>query len=128
MGLSYAAYISRLARGGMLEVLSQDYIRTARAKGVPGWLIIIRHTLRNGLLPVAAFLGPALAGITTGSFIIEKIYNLPGLGQHFVSAVFNRDYTLILATTVLYAALLVAMNLVADIIVAWMNPRVRLSS
>lgn len=128
MGLSYAAYISRLARGGMLEVLSQDYIRTARAKGVPSWQIILRHTLRNGLLPVAAFLGPALAGITTGSFIIEKIYNLPGLGQHFVSAVFNRDYTLILATTVLYAALLVFMNLLADILVAWMNPRVRLSA
>lgn len=127
MGLSYAAYISRLARGGMLEVLSQDYIRTARAKGVPGWKIILQHTLRGGLLPVAAFLGPALAGITTGSFIIEKIFNLPGLGQHFISAVFNRDYTLILATTVLYATLLVVMNFLADILVAWMNPRIRLT-
>lgn len=127
MGLVYAAYIARLARGGMLEVLSQDYIRTAHAKGVPGWRIVLRHTLRGGLLPVAAFLGPALAGITTGSFIIEKIFNLPGLGQHFISAVFNRDYTLILATTVLYATLLVMMNFLADIVVAWMNPRVRLS-
>lgn len=127
MGLGYAAYISRLARGGMLEILSQDYIRTARAKGVPGWRIILRHTLRGGLLPVAAFLGPAIAGITTGSFIIEKVFNLPGLGQHFVSAVFNRDYTLILATSTLFAALLVLMNFLADVVVAWMNPKIRLS-
>ena len=128
MGLSFAAYIARLTRGGMLEVLNQDYIRTAHAKGVPELQIILRHTLRGGLIPVAAFLGPALAGITTGSFIIEKIYNLPGLGQHFISSVFNRDYPLTLATTVLFATLLTFMNFLADIIVAWMNPRVRLAS
>jgi oligopeptide transport system permease protein len=127
MGLVYAAYIARLTRGGMLEVLSQDYIRTAHAKGVPGVQIVLRHTLRGGLVPVAAFLGPAVAGITTGSFIIEKIFSLPGLGQHFISSVSNRDYPLTLATAVLFAALLVFMNFLADIVVAWMNPRVRLA-
>jgi oligopeptide transport system permease protein len=127
MGLIYAAYIARMTRGGMLEVLNQDYIRTARAKGVPGWRVVLVHALRGGLLPVVAFLGPALAGITTGSFIIEKIFNLPGLGQHFVSSVFNRDYSLILATVVLYAVLLVAVNFLTDLLVAWINPKVRLS-
>jgi oligopeptide transport system permease protein len=128
MGLAYAAWIARLTRGGMLEVLNQDYIRTAHAKGVPGLRIILRHTLRGGLVPVAAFLGPALAGICTGSFIIEKIFNLPGLGQHFVSSVFNRDYPLTLATAVLFAALLTMMNFLADLLVAWMNPRLRIAS
>jgi oligopeptide transport system permease protein len=127
MGLIYGAYIARLTRGGMLEVLNQDYIRTARAKGVPGSQIVIKHALRGGLLPVVAFLGPAFAGITTGSFIIEKIFQLPGLGQHFVGSVFNSDYTLVQATTVFYAALLVFINLGTDILQAWLNPRVRLT-
>jgi oligopeptide transport system permease protein len=127
MGLIYAAYIARLTRGGMLEILNQDYIRTARAKGVPGSQIVIRHALRGGLLPVVAFLGPAFAGITTGSFIIEKIFQLPGLGQHFIGSVFNNDYTLVQATTVFYAALLVLVNLGSDILQAWLNPRVRLT-
>lgn len=127
MGLIYAAYIARLTRGGMLEVLNQDFIRTARAKGVPGRQIVLGHALRGGLLPVVAFLGPAFAGITTGSFIIEKIFQLPGLGQHFVGSVFNSDYTLVQATTVFYAALLVLINLGTDILQAWLNPRVRLT-
>ena len=127
MGLIYAAYIARMTRGGMLEVLNQDYIRTARAKGVPGWRVVMVHALKGGLLPVIAFLGPALAGITTGSFIIEKIFNLPGLGQHFVASVFNRDYSLIQATVVLYAVLLVAVNFLTDLLVASINPKVRLS-
>ena len=127
MGLIYAAYIARLTRGGMLEVLNQDFIRTARAKGVPGRQIVLGHALRGGLLPVVAFLGPAFAGITTGSFIIVKIFQLPGLGQHFVGSVFNSDYTLVQATTVFYAALLVLINLGTDILQAWLNPRVRLT-
>ena len=127
MGIIYAAYIARLTRGGMLEVLNQDFIRTARAKGVPGRQIVIKHALRGGLLPVVAFLGPAIAGITAGSFIIEKIFQLPGLGQHFVGSVFNSDYTLVQATTVFYAALLVLINLGTDILQAWLNPRVRLT-
>ena len=127
MGIIYAAYIARLTRGGMLEILNQDFVRTARAKGVPGWRIIVKHTLRGGLLPVVAYLGPALAGITTGSFIIETIYNLPGLGRHFVDAAVNKDYSLVLATAVLFSVLLVMANFVTDILVAWLNPRVRLS-
>ena len=127
MGLIYAAYIARLTRGGMLEVLNQDYIRTARAKGVPPVRIVIVHALRGGLVPVVAFLGPALAGITTGSFIIEKIFNLPGLGQHFINSIFDRDYSLILATTVLFATLLVTVNFFTDLLIAWLNPRVRLT-
>lgn len=127
MGIIYAAYIARLTRGGMLEILNQDFIRTARAKGVPELKIITRHALRGGLIPVVAYLGPALAGITTGSFIIETIYNLPGLGSHFVNAAVNKDYTLVLATAVLFAALLVFVNFLTDILVAWLNPKVRLS-
>ena len=127
MGIIYAAYIARLTRGGMLDVLNQDFIRTARAKGVPEWRIMTRHALRGGLLPVVAFLGPALAGITTGSFIIETIYNLPGLGRHFVDAAVNKDYTLVLATSVLFSALLVFVNFLTDILVGWLNPRVRLA-
>ena len=127
MGIIYAAYIARLTRGGMLDVLNQDFIRTARAKGVPEWRIMTRHALRGGLLPVVAYLGPALAGITTGSFIIETIYNLPGLGRHFVDAAVNKDYTLVLATSVLFSALLVFVNFLTDILVGWLNPRVRLT-
>lgn len=127
MGLIYGAYIARMTRGGMLEILNQDFIRTARAKGLPQHRVILVHALRGGLLPVVAFLGPALAGITTGSFIIEKIYNLPGLGQHFVASVFNRDYSLTLATVVLYAVVLVVVNFLTDVLIAWLNPKVRLS-
>jgi oligopeptide transport system permease protein len=127
MGLIYAAYIARMTRGGMLEVLNQDFIRTARAKGVSEGRIILRHALRGGLIPVVAFLGPALAGITTGSFIIEKIYNLPGLGQHFVRSVFDRDYSLIMATVMLFATLLVTVNFFTDVLIGWLNPRVRFS-
>lgn len=127
LGLAYTASFARLTRGGMLEVLNQDYIRTARAKGVPPGRIVIFHALRGGLVPAAAFLGPALAGITTGGVILEKIFTLPGLGQHFVSSVLARDYTLILATCVFYAAILVVANFAADLLVAWLNPRARLS-
>lgn len=127
MGIIYAAYIARLTRGGMLEILNQDFIRTARAKGVPELKIVTHHALRGGLIPVVAYLGPALAGITTGSFIIEAIYNLPGLGSHFVNAAVNKDYTLVLATTVLFATLLVFVNFFTDILVAWLNPKVRLT-
>jgi oligopeptide transport system permease protein len=127
MGLIYAAYIARLTRGGMLEVLNQDFIRTAHAKGVPPARIVLVHGLRGGLIPVVAFLGPALAGIVTGSFIIERIFNLPGLGQHFIQSIADRDYSLILATVVLFATLLVTVNFFTDLLIAWLNPRVRLT-
>jgi len=127
MGLIYAAYIARLTRGGMLEVLNQDYIRTAHAKGVPPVRIVLVHALRGGLIPVVAFLGPALAGIVTGSFIIENIFNLPGLGTHFIKSITDNDYSLILATVCLFAALLVTVNYFTDLLIAWLNPRVRLT-
>jgi oligopeptide transport system permease protein len=125
LGFVYAAYLMRLTRGGMLEVLSQDFIRTARAKGAPETTIIFRHALRGGLLPVVAFLGPAIAGILTGSFVIETIFQIPGLGREFVNSAFSRDYTLVLGTVILYAALIVLLNLVADIVQVWLNPKLK---
>ena len=125
LGLAYAAPISRLTRGGMLEVLHQDFIRTARAKGASEFRVVTRHALRGGLLPVVSFLGPAVAGILTGSFVIETIFQIPGIGREFVNSAFNRDYTLVLGTVILYAGLIMTLNLVVDIIQAWMNPKVR---
>jgi oligopeptide transport system permease protein len=126
LGLAYAAPISRLARGGMLEVLNQDFIRTARAKGATELRVVFKHALRGGLLPVVSYLGPAVAGILTGSFVIETIFQIPGLGREFVTSAFNRDYTLVLGTVILYASLLIFLNLLADIAQAWMDPKVRL--
>jgi oligopeptide transport system permease protein len=126
LGLAYAAPVSRLTRGGLLEVLQQDYIRTARAKGASEARVVFKHALRGGLLPVVAYLGPATAGILTGSFVIETIFQIPGLGREFVTSAFNRDYTLVLGTVILYAALIMALNLLVDVVQAWMNPRVRL--
>ncbi len=128
LGIAYAAPISRLTRGGMLEVLHQDFIRTARAKGASELRVVVRHAMRGGLLPVISFLGPAVAGILTGSFVIETIFQIPGIGREFVNSAFNRDYTLVLGTVILYAALIMALNLVVDIVQAWLNPKVRLES
>ncbi|ACB75702.1 ABC transporter permease [Opitutus terrae] len=125
LGFFYAAYIMRLTRGGMLEVLHQDYIRTARAKGASEARVIFRHALRGGILPVVSFLGPAIAGILTGSFVIETIFQIPGLGREFVNSAFNRDYTLVLGTVILYAVLVVAMNLVVDVVQVWLNPKLK---
>lgn len=125
LGFVYAAYIMRLTRGGMLEVLHQDYIRTARAKGASEARIIFKHALRGGLLPVVSFLGPAIAGVLTGSFVIETIFQIPGLGREFVNSAFNRDYTLVLGTVILYAGLIVVLNLVADIVQVWLNPKLK---
>ncbi len=125
LGFVYAAYIMRLTRGGMLEVLNQDYIRTARAKGASESRIVLRHALRGGLLPVVSFLGPAIAGILTGSFVIETIFQIPGLGREFVNSAFNRDYTLVLGTVILYASLIVLLNLAADVAQVWLNPKLK---
>lgn len=125
LGFVYAAYIARLTRGGMLEVLSQDYIRTARAKGAGEWRVVFRHAVRGGLLPVISFLGPAVAGILTGSFVIETIFQIPGLGREFINSAFNRDYNLILGTTILYASLIVSLNFLVDVIQVWLNPKLR---
>jgi oligopeptide transport system permease protein len=125
LGIAYAAYIARLTRGGLLEVLSQDYIRTARAKGLSEPAIIFRHALKGGLIPVVAFLGPAFAGLLSGSFVIETIFQIPGLGRFYVQAAFNRDYTMIMGTTIFFSTLIVLFNLISDIIAAWLNPRIR---
>ena len=125
LGFVYAAYVMRLTRGGMLEVLNQDYIRTARAKGASETRIVLKHALRGGLLPVVSFLGPAIAGILTGSFVIETIFQIPGLGREFVNSAFNRDYTLVLGTVILYASLIVVLNLAADIAQVWLNPKLK---
>jgi oligopeptide transport system permease protein len=128
LGIAYAAPISRLTRGGMLDILYQDFIRTARAKGASETRVVFRHALRGGLLPVVAYLGPGIAGILTGSFVIETIFQVPGLGREFVNSAFNRDYTLLLGTVILYAALIMGLNLAADVAQAWMNPKVRLGN
>ena len=125
LGTGYAAYIARLSRGGMLEVLSQDYIRTARAKGLSEPLIIFKHALRGGLIPVVAFLGPAFAGLLGGSFVVETIFQIPGLGRFYVQAAFNRDYTMILGMTVFFATLIILFNLLSDMLALWLNPKLR---
>lgn len=125
MGTVYAAYIARLTRGGMLEIMFQDFIRTARAKGLSEITVVIRHALRGGLLPVVSFLGPAVAGLLSGSFVIETIFQIPGLGRFYVQAAFNRDYTMILGTTIFYSALIIVFNLFSDILTKWLDPRLR---
>ncbi|HOZ46443.1 MAG TPA: ABC transporter permease subunit [Candidatus Hydrogenedentes bacterium] len=125
LGASYAAYIARLSRGGMLEILTKDFIRTARAKGLSERVVVLRHALRGGLQPVVAFLGPALAGLLSGSFVVETIFQVPGLGREFVQAAFNRDYTMIMGTVLFYAALILVFNLLVDLALAWLDPRIR---
>lgn len=125
LGLYYAAYFARLTRGGMLEMLNQDFVRTARAKGVAESTIIWKHCLKGGLMPAITFLGPALAGIISGSFVVETIFQVPGLGQWFVRAALNRDDFLVLGLTVLFASLIVVMNLLVDIVQVALNPRLK---
>ena len=128
LGLFYAAYISRLTRGGMLDILTQDYIRTAKAKGASGLRVIVKHAMRGGLLPVISFMGPAVAGLIAGSFVIETIFNIPGLGKDFVQSAFNRDYTLVLGVVMFYATLIVLLNLVVDILQVTLNPKLKFYS
>jgi len=125
LGAMYAAYIARLSRSGMLEVMNQDYLRTARAKGLPERTVVLRHALRGGLLPVISFLGPAFAALLSGSFVVETVFQIPGLGRFYIQAAFNRDYTMILGTTVFLSTLIVIFNLLSDIVAAWLNPRLR---
>lgn len=125
LGAVYAAYVARLTRGGMLEVLSQDFIRTARAKGLSEARVVVRHALRGGVAPVVSFLGPAAAGLLTGSFVVETVFEVPGLGREFVEAAFNRDYTMVLGTALFYATLILLFNLLVDLAHAWLDPRLR---
>ena len=125
LGAAYAAYIARLSRGGMLETFSQDFIRTAKAKGLHPVRIALVHALRGGISPVISFLGPAAAGLLAGSFVVESIFQIPGLGRFYIQAAFNRDYTMVLGTTIFFAALIVTFNLIADILLVWLNPKLR---
>ncbi|NKB25329.1 MAG: ABC transporter permease subunit [Kiritimatiellae bacterium] len=125
LGATYAAYIARLTRSGMLEILNQDFIRTARAKGLPEYKIILKHGFKGGVIPVVSFLGPAVAGLISGSFVVETIFQIPGLGRFFVNAAFNRDYTMVLGTVLFFAILIILFNLVVDIILVWLNPKLR---
>jgi oligopeptide transport system permease protein len=110
----------------MLEVLGQDYMRTAKAKGLSQFLMLFKHALRNAILPVVTYLGPLLAYTLTGSFVVEKIFTIPGLGNDFISSIVNRDYTLIMGTTIFLAALIIIMNLLVDIVYKLVDPRIKL--
>jgi oligopeptide transport system permease protein len=128
LSLGPMAYIARLTRVSMLDTLGADFVRTARAKGVSRHLVVWKHCLRNAFLPVLSYLGPATAGAMTGSFVIEKVFNIPGLGQHFVNSVLNRDRTLILGVVMVESAFILAFNLLIDIAYAWLDPRIDLSA
>ena len=124
----YLCYVAKLIRTSMLDAINQDYIRTARAKGVKTRVLILKHALRNSLIPVITYLGPVLAGIITGSFVVESTFSIPGLGKYFVQSVLNRDYPVIMATTVVLSALVILMNLVVDIAYKIVDPRITLTS
>lgn len=126
LGAPFAAYIARLTRTGMLEALGQDWIRTAHAKGLPPRLVVTRHALRAGIQPVISYLGPAAAGVLTGSLVIERIFAIPGTGSHFVNSALNRDYALAMGVTILYTALVCVLNLLVDVVQASLDPRIAL--
>lgn len=128
MALSFypTSYIMRLMRSSMLDVLGQDYMRTAKAKGVSGFFILFKHALRNAILPVITYVGPMLAYTLTGSFVVEKIFTIPGLGKQFITAINGRDYTLIMGTTIFLATLIIFMNVVVDILYKIVDPRIKL--
>jgi len=125
LALPQVAYVSRLTRGSMIEVLNSDFIRTARAKGLPERLVVVRHALPPALMPVVSYLGPATAAIVTGSVVIEQVFGVPGLGRYFVQGALNRDYTLVMGVVIFYGALIILMNLVVDLAYAFLDPRVR---
>ena len=124
LAFPYFAYIARLSRASILEVLRSDYIRTARAKGLKQSVVVVKHVLKGAMLPVVSYLGPAFAGIVTGSVVVEQIFLVPGLGNFFVKSALNRDYTLIMGTVIVYSLILVVMNLVVDIIYGLLDPRI----
>ena len=126
LGLGTMAYLTRLMRSSMLEIVNSDFIRTARAKGLPPTRIFLKHQLRNAILPVITVLGPAIATITTGGFVVELVFAIPGLGRYFVEAVQQLDYTVIMGTTVFYGAFLVLMVIVVDLVYGLIDPRVTL--
>ncbi|MBI3812445.1 MAG: ABC transporter permease [Nitrospirae bacterium] len=128
LALLPTAYIARLTRSSMLEVLHQDFIRTARAKGLSERQALLKHALKNSITPVVSFLGPLTATLVTGSFVVEFIFSIPGMGRHFITAVTNRDYPLIMGVTLVYAVLIVAANIVVDLVYNWIDPRMRIKN
>ena len=126
LGLPEMAVISRLTRSGMIEAMSSNYVRTARARGLPEHVIVLRHALRGAILPLVSYLGPAVAGIVTGSLIVEQMFQLPGIGRYFVTSALQRDYTVVMGVVILYAGLILLLNLIADLLYAALDPRVRL--
>jgi len=125
LGTGLSASIARLTRASLLQVIREDYIRTARAKGLRERLVVIRHALKNSLIPVVTILGPMFAYVLTGTFVVEQIFAIPGLGRHFVTSIGNRDYPVVLGTTLLYGVAIVIANLFVDIVYAWLDPRIR---
>ena len=125
LALPVIAYIARLTRGSMIEVLHSNYIRTARAKGLPERLVIRRHAFKPAILPVISYMGPATAALITGSVVIERIYSIPGLGSYFVQGALNRDYTLVMGVVIFYGIVIIVLNFIVDLIYAWLNPRIR---
>jgi ABC-type dipeptide/oligopeptide/nickel transport system permease component len=125
LGLGSSAVIARLTRASLLQVIREDYIRTARSKGLQERLVITRHALKNSLIPVVTVLGPMFAAVTTGTFVTELIFGIPGMGRYFVTSISNRDYPVIMGTVLLYAVFLVISNLTVDIIYAYLDPRIR---
>jgi oligopeptide transport system permease protein len=126
LGMSYIAYIARMMRTSMLDVINQDYIKTAKAKGLSGTQILWKHTIRNAILPIVTILGVAVAGIVVGSLVIENIFGIPGMGKHFVQSINQRDYTMIMGTTIFYAVILIVMMFLIDILYGIVDPRIRL--
>jgi oligopeptide transport system permease protein len=125
LALPYSAYVARLTRGSMVEVLATDYIRTARAKGLPEWRVLLQHALRPALLPVVSYLGPAAAALLTGSVVVEQVFGLPGLGRYFVQGALNRDYTLVMGVVIVLGVLIVVFNLIVDLLYGLIDPRIR---
>lgn len=125
LALPHAGRIARLTRGSMIEVLGTNYVRTARSKGLGTRLILARHALKPALIPVVSYLGPGLSYLLTGSLVVEQIFALPGIGKYFISAALNRDYGLVLGTTIFYMFIILALNLVVDVLYAWLDPKVR---
>jgi len=121
-----AAFFARLMRSSTLDVLSQDYIRTARAKGLSWYAVVVKHVVKNAILPVVTYLGPLIAGILTGSFVVENIFAIPGLGRYYVTSIYNRDYTTIMGVTIFYSTFLVLLNFLVDIAYGWIDPRIKL--
>ena len=127
LSLPFAAYIARLTRFGMMDQLGADYIRTARAKGLSEMRVTLKHALKNAMLPVISYLGPAAAAAMTGSFVVEKVFAVPGIGTHFVDAVLSKDLTLIMGVVLVYSILLIVFNLIVDVMYTWIDPRIEMA-